>query len=222
MSLKPPKKSDLNKGWAKARQDRRIKIQPEYHLIVTEGTDTEPLYFASIRDIINRQYPRKIQLNISGKGNNTVSLFVKTRQLVKDSVNGYRHVWIVFDTDDFPAAHIERVVQLCAEHSTDETLYHAIWSNQCFELWFLLHFSFMQSDIHRSEYWPKLTEYLIQIDGKEYTKDRKDMYQVLRPFLDVAVTNAKRLDVINTGKPASLSAPGTKVYELIDVLRTYL
>ena len=80
----------------------------------------------------------------------------------------------------------------------------------------------MQSDIHRSEYWPKLTEYLIQIDGKEYTKDRKDMYQVLRPFLDVAVTNAKRLDVINTGKPASLSAPGTKVYELIDVLRTYL
>lgn len=38
MSLKPPKKSDLNKSWMKARLDRERKIQPEYHLIVTEKT----------------------------------------------------------------------------------------------------------------------------------------------------------------------------------------
>ena len=36
MSLKPPKKSDLDKGWMKARRDKPKKIQPEYHLIVTE------------------------------------------------------------------------------------------------------------------------------------------------------------------------------------------
>ena len=33
MSLKPPKKSDLDKGWMKARRDKPKKIQPEYHLI---------------------------------------------------------------------------------------------------------------------------------------------------------------------------------------------
>lgn len=38
MSLKPPKKSDKNKEWMKPRQDKRILVQPEYHLIVTEGT----------------------------------------------------------------------------------------------------------------------------------------------------------------------------------------
>ena len=53
MSLKPPKKSDLDKNWMKARLDRPKKIQPEYHLIVTEGTETEPAYFGAIRDIIN-------------------------------------------------------------------------------------------------------------------------------------------------------------------------
>lgn len=37
LSLKPPKKSDLNKSWMKKKPDRMIKIQPEYHLIVTEG-----------------------------------------------------------------------------------------------------------------------------------------------------------------------------------------
>ena len=56
MSLKPFKKSDLEKGWMKKRRDRKIRIQPEYHLIVTEGTKTEPKYFQAIRDIINSQF----------------------------------------------------------------------------------------------------------------------------------------------------------------------
>ena len=73
MSLKPPKKSDLDKNWMKARQDRPKKIQPEYHLIVTEGTETEPAYFGAIRDIINSSYPDKIQLNNHGIGNNTLT-----------------------------------------------------------------------------------------------------------------------------------------------------
>lgn len=55
MSLKPPKKSDLSKSWMKPRLDRRKRIQPEYHLIVSEGTDTEPAYFSSMKEIIDRR-----------------------------------------------------------------------------------------------------------------------------------------------------------------------
>jgi HPr kinase/phosphorylase len=68
LSLKPPKKSDLDKKWMKKRLDRAIKIQPEYHLIVTEGTDTEPEYFGSIKDVINKKYPEKIKLDVYGEG----------------------------------------------------------------------------------------------------------------------------------------------------------
>ena len=53
MSLKPVKKSDQNKSWMQPRRDRRKMIQPEYHLIVTEGTETEPPYFNAMRTIIN-------------------------------------------------------------------------------------------------------------------------------------------------------------------------
>lgn len=222
LSLKPPKKSDLNKVWMKKKPDRVIRIHPEYHLIVSEGTDTEPAYFGTIKDIINKQYPEKIQLDVSGAGDNTISLFTKARQLAKDSANVYRHVWVVYDTDDFPAEHIDRVVQLCAENSSEETEYHAIWSNQCVELWFLLHFCYMQSDIHRTKYWPKLTDCLTKIGAGEYKKNRTDMYQVLRPFMDVAIVNAKRLDEVNKGKPPSKAAPGTKVYELVGMLKPYL
>ena len=62
MSLKPPKKSDLGKSWMKPRRDKNILICPEYHLIVTEGTETEPQYFEAIRTIINSQYREKFSL----------------------------------------------------------------------------------------------------------------------------------------------------------------
>ena len=140
MSLKPPKKSDLNKGWMKKRLDREIRIQPEYHLIVTEGTNTEPQYFQAIKDIVNQQYREKIQLDIYGEGDNTLSLFEKARNRASENPNGYKHVWVVYDTDDFPADRIYRTAELCVQNTTDETQYHAVWSNQCIELWFLLHF----------------------------------------------------------------------------------
>ena len=222
MSLKPPKKSDLNKSWMKKKPDRAIKIHPEYHLIVTEGTDTEPAYFGAIKEIINKRYPEKIHLDVSGEGDNTISLFGRAKLLAGNNSNVYKHVWIVYDTDDFPADHIDRVLQLCVENSTEETMFHAIWSNQCIELWFLLHFSFMQSDIHRTEYWPKLTEHLKQIGAGEYMKNRKDMYQILYPYMNYAIGYAKRLYAFNEGKLPSKAAPGTKVYELIEVLKPYL
>ena len=99
MSLKPPKKSDLDKGWMKARRDKPKKIQPEYHLIVTEGTDTEPAYFGAMKDIIDSAYPDRIQLSIHGAGDNTLNLFQKARQLASTSANGYKHVWVIYDTD---------------------------------------------------------------------------------------------------------------------------
>ena len=222
MSLKPPKKSDMSKSWMKARRDKSIQIHPEYHLIVTEGTDTEPQYFEAIRDIINRQYRDKIHLDIHGEGDNTLSLFEKAVNRAESNANGYKHVWVVYDTDDFPADYINRTNEACINLSTEETEYHAVWSNQCIELWFLLHFSFFQSDIHRKDYWPKLTEWLKSIGQGEYEKGRDDMFDVLWPFMDFAIANAERLDELNAGLPPASSAPGTKVHELIKVLRPYL
>lgn len=80
----------------------------------------------------------------------------------------------------------------------------------------------MQSDIHRVEYWPKLTERFKQIGAGEYEKNRKDIYKILRPYMECAIANAKRLNALNEGKAPSKAAPGTKVYELIEILRPYL
>lgn len=223
MSLKPPKRSDLNKAWMQPRRDKVKKLQPEYHLIVTEGTDTEPAYFGAIKEIINSRFQGKIHLSVFGEGDNTLNLLEKARKRAVDNPNGYRHVWVVYDTDDFPPEHIDRTAQLCEAWSIpDEITYHAIWSNQCIELWFLLHFSYMHSDLRRTEYWPKLTQSLRLLEEGDYAKNRPDMYRILYPMMDFAIANAKRLEELNQGKPPSRSAPGTKVYELIEMLKPYL
>ena len=161
MSLKPPKKSDLGKSWMKNRRDKARMIQPEYHLIASEGTETEPQYFGAIQRIINSKYRDRIQLKVEGIGDNTVNLLMKARQYVQNNGIVFKHVWIVYDTDDFPAENIDMVAQLCEEYSAQgETIYHAVWSNQCVELWYLLHFMYMDTDIDRSRYWPKLSDWL--------------------------------------------------------------
>ena len=146
MSLKPPEKSDLGKSWMKNRRDKARMIQPEYHLIASEGTETEPQYFGAIQRIINSKYRDRIQLKVEGIGDNTVNLLMKACQYVQNNGIVFKHVWIVYDTDDFPAENIDMVAQLCEEYSTQgETIYHAVWSNQCVELWYLLHFMYMDA-----------------------------------------------------------------------------
>ncbi len=224
MSLKPTKKTDLGKDWLKGREARstRVRLNPEYHLIVTEGIDTEPRYFEAIKNEINKNFKDRISFEIIGTGDNTISLFKKAKSIVDKSPNGFKHVWIVYDTDDFPRENINQTFELCKSSSTDETKYHALWSNQCIELWFLLHFAYYHSDIHRTEYWPKLTEHLKKINAGEYTKDRDDMYLILKPFVDTAIKNAKKLAFRNQGKTPAESAPGTEVYQIIEMLKPFL
>lgn len=223
MSLKPSKKSDLNKGWMSKRIDRKKLINPEYHLIVTEGTKTEPNYFNGIKDRINRKYRERIHLEIAGTGNNTIGLLNKAKQMANNDPNGYSHVWIVYDTDDFPAENINKVVKQCEDLSTDECTYHAIWSNQCIELWFLLHFRYMKSDLHRNEYYNKLTDcFKKKKIPVTYTKNTENIFEELYPFLDNAIKNAHKLDDYNKGKTPSDSKPGTKVFELVERLKAYL
>lgn len=224
MSLTPDKKSDLKKSWMPSRQRKTKQAQPEYHLIVMDGSKTEPAYFQAVKAKIDEQYRNRISIDIPHKNTTAanIQLFYEAVRLAESSPNTYRHVWIVYDTDDFPAEYIDRVPKFCRQKKSQETQYHAVWSNQCFELWYLLHFSYMQSDLHRSEYNDKLTKCLNKLSKSKYNKTREDMYHILRPYLDTAITNAKRLADVNGNKQPSQAKPGTRVFELMEMLRPYL
>ena len=56
----------------------------------------------------------------------------------------------------------------------------------------------------------------------QYVKNRSDMFEILRPYLAQAISNAERLDRYNDGKTPANSAPGTKVHEFLKMLLPYL
>lgn len=129
MSNKPLKKSDSNKAWRKPRRERPRMFSPEYHLIVTEGTKTEPHYFEGLHDEINSRFPGRILIRTVGvgQGANTLTLLEKAEQLVEKSPTNYKHVWLVYDKDDFPKDDFDNTCFKCAELSEDlSTIYHAL------------------------------------------------------------------------------------------------
>ena len=219
MSLQPPKHSECS--WPKGRRSRQRNQFLDYNLIVTEGTKTEPYYFKALKARISAKESNRIQLDIKGGAGNTTGLLEYAKKLVKRSANGYSHVWLVYDKDDFPDDRFNEMEVVCKKlNEESETEYHAIWSNQCIELWFLLHYSFIQSDLHRSEYYPKLSA-VFEKSG-EYKKNREDIFDLLYPKLGDAIMNAERLEEENRGRTPSESAPGTMMHIMMKKFKPYL
>lgn len=219
MSLQPPKHSECS--WPKGRRSRQRNQFLDYNLIVTEGTKTEPYYFKALKARISAKESNRIQLDIKGGAGNTTGLLEYAKKLVKRSANGYSHVWLVYDKDDFSDDRFNEMEVVCKKlNEESETEYHAIWSNQCIELWFLLHFMYLDSDLHRSEYYPKLTK---ELDGNgKYEKNRDDIFEILLPHLDTAISHARRLDKKNLALTPSEASPGTKMHIMMEKFKSFL
>ena len=230
MSAKPPKKSDAEKSWMSPRVSKNIPLLPEHHLIVTEGTKTEPQYFEAIKTVVDEKCrnfgSNRIQIKVNGTGKNTTFLVDEAKRIVDETRRSggeeYKHVWLVYDKDDFPKDRFNEVVTRCEILSDEQITYHALWSNQCIELWFLWHFIPLEADILRDDYSEKLTEHLKNLNQGEYKKNRTDMFEILSPYKDTAIATAKRLMQKSEGIAPAACAPGTKVYEIIEKLNDYL
>ena len=142
----------------------------------------------------------------------------RAQELVFSSINPIKHVWLVHDKDAFPPSDFDNTYHKRAKISTPDIKYHALYSNECIELWFLLHFEYFQSAIHRNDYYPKLSNYL----DMKYQKNMNSVYQMLKPFMKIAIANAKRLGESYSNLPPTKCYPATKVYEIFDFLKDYI
>jgi len=172
-------------------------------LIVCEGTKTEPQYFKQFR-------VPGLKIQVEGTGKNTVSLVEHALQYRKDhEEENYDQVWCVFDKDDFPVADFEKAIRLARKNKMC-----VAYSNQAFELWYILHFEYLNTSMDQKSYIKKLNDYL----ETEYKKNDDHMYHRLRCKSDIAIKNAERLmKEYHPSHPGS-NDPSTTVYELVKVL----
>jgi hypothetical protein len=175
-------------------------------LIVCEGEQTEPNYFRSFR------VPKNIvAVKVQGLGCNTRSLVERTIELMEE--DGYDQVWCVFDRDSFSAEDFNAAILLAEQHDIG-----VAYSNEAFELWYLLHFNFYDTGMTRAEYIVKLSDLL----GRGYKKKSRNMYDLLESRQATAIQNARRLLACYAPCRPAEDNPSTTVHLLVEELAKFV
>jgi hypothetical protein len=145
---------------------------------------------------------------------------VEKAQVLRDERAGgdypFDQVWVVFDRDSFPADDFDNAITK-AQNDNIKTA----WSNEAFELWYVLHFEYRTTAMPRAEYQYKLSTCM----GRRYAKNASDMHQVLASMGSQAsaIKWAQRLHKEATDAhvtPANAN-PCTTVYQLVEVLNAF-
>lgn len=195
-------------GYKRREGTRAIR---DHILIVCEGEKTEPNYFL--------KFPVNIELvkvDVHGVGANTLSLVrdaVARQDAASRKGQPYNQVWCVFDRDEFPSGNFNEACRFARANRIQ-----VAYSNQCFELWYFLHFNFNDTALHRHAYGEKLTEFL----GKKYQKNDTEMYGLLKDRQNVAIRNARKLLARYYPCNPAKDDPSTTVHLLVDALNAFV
>lgn len=217
----------LQKRLAREKTKRKINIRTKrkYYLIVCEGLQTEPNYFEAIKERLPKGVLTSCHIEIEGAGMNTESLLEETIRLMgkwhEETGRQIDKVWLVFDRDSFEAQQFNSAITRCKQFRPE---IGCAWSNEAFELWYLLHLIYFDNAIRRTEYQRMLEEQLSKKMGQpfEYTKNSKEMFSILSQYgnIDFAIDNAVRLEKIwENQEDYANHKPCTKVHHLINELR---
>jgi hypothetical protein len=203
--------------------NRRENTRKEKKIIFifAEGEKTEPIYFEYKKKKIETEIRRKgIKIEIKGTGRNTLSLVDFAINYINNEKIDLTldDCWVVFDKDDFNED-FNRAISKAQKNGLK-----VAYSNEAFELWFLLHFSFMNSAINRSDYNNKLTKNYSKLTGdKKYkydkTKNVLQLIEIIKSKESDAIRNAKKLIKQYNGEASFLKKnPSTTVHLLVEDL----
>ncbi|MDY6804625.1 MAG: RloB family protein [Cyanobacteriota bacterium] len=185
----------------------------ELFLIVCEGEKTEPNYFQS--------FPLpQYAIDVRGLGTNPQNLVRKALKISREE-GEYDSVWCVFDRDSWKADDFNGAITYAEKNGIK-----VAYSNEAFELWYLLHFDYRDTAMSREDYKSALTEKLRKaglISSKErYRKNSENMYEMLEKKQSKAIQNARTLlKQYNPPSPAD-DNPSTTVHLLVEQLNRFV
>ena len=167
----------MNKNRYKRRSETRELKKAV--LILCQGKETEPNYFNGMK-----LYERlsSVNINIITKDIDPLGMIKHIIKLKKRKE--YDEIWCVFDIDQTTEDNVNEAFKLA-----DDKKIKIAYSNESFELWYILHFEYLQSAIHRKQYIVKLSKYL----KAKYQKNDKNMYEKIIDEQETAIKNAQKL-----------------------------
>ena len=200
------------KGNYRERRSDKQEVLPRF-LIVCEGKKTEPNYLQGFR------VPKDLaEIDVRGLGITPPQLIEKALSLRRKAsdrieLEEYDQVWCVFDKDDWEDDKFNDLIEEAKNEGLD-----VAYSNQAFELWFLLHFHYYDIPMHRNQYEGELSKLL----GLRYKKNAKDMYYRLYSKKKTAIKNAEKLLARYISRNPAKDNPSTTVHLLVRELNRFL
>ena len=199
---------------------RKYNTRPEKKIIYifTDGEKTEVNYFKAKKNEIRRT---NIQIKIKGTANNTLSLVEYAMAVIANEgivINGSEdgdECWVVFDKDNFD--NFDEAIIKASQNGL-----RVAYSNECFELWFFLHFCLITAGIGRQDYMKKLDNKLKKLGSDGYKKNSLTMYSLIKNLEVDAINNARYLlDSYPLKISYSKKNPSTTVHLLVERLNKF-
>lgn len=177
-------------------RQQAVRKQNKRYLIVCEGEKTEPLYFGEMVSFLQiPEFQVRIAPNQGSSPDKIVSHALSLFE--KDSKQGdpYDKVFCVFDRDehstyDMAMSRIDDLIK-------SKKPFSAITSTPCFEIWFLLHFTYTEMPFTKKgkktaceNLISKLKTYPLM---KNYEKNTTGFFVLLQKKLQFAIKSAERL-----------------------------
>jgi hypothetical protein len=178
-------------------------------LIVCEGAKTEPNYFRSFKFLLINV----MEIEIKGVGEDPSTLVNSAKDLNEREESDYDQVWCVFDRDDVPLEKFNNAIKKAENQG-----FKVAYSNEAFELWYVLHFEYLDTGISRNDYCDKLNNLL----KGGYEKNSEEIYDELIDKQTTAIKHAKTLlkqySPLNPGR----DNPSTTVHLLVEELNKFI
>lgn len=228
MAVRGKVSKHIKKKYAQKESKRleNTKFKLRFFLIVCEGEKTEPNYFKSLKEDLPRGVLEVCRFEIEGTGFNTDSL-VKGAMTLRDEWQEKTNrtidkLWVVFDRDSFMPQSFNAAIQMCINNNRDKKKkpIDAIWTNEAFELWYLLHFEYYNTGISRKQYQEKIEQNFKNkgLKNYKYKKNSTEMYSLLEKYASIttAIKNAANLEKSYNGQQNYAEQnPCTMVHKLV-------
>ncbi len=163
-------------------------------LIVTNGTKTEYNYFVSWKS-----HSEKVVLEVKKDSNDPRALLERTLRIREEIERrkskqygiafSFDETWCVFDKDEFPDENISQAISIAKQNNIE-----IAYSNEAFELWLLLHFSYYNHSMSRKILAEKLDQKYIEKHQCKYEKEDELHFSRLVGLTNKAIINAKKLN----------------------------